>query len=171
MAIEIYKSVKDCPHYQISNFGNVRSFTKKSNGKLLTPTLSKCGYYMVSLYNNGIRNRKKIHRLVAEHFVSGQSRQLEVDHIDGNPLNNKHTNLQWISHKENVQKGRCGETAAKTHSKTYLLEFPNGTSKLITNLTKYAREQGITPDHLNRVARGVRKHYKGIKVTLVGAVV
>lgn len=164
---EVWKPISNYSDYLISNYGRIRSLKRKSKGKILSNNLNKCGYYIINLFNKGKSRTKRIHRLVAEHFVPGQHPNLEVDHIDGNPLNNHYSNLQWITHKENVRKGKCSLVASATHSKTFLLEFPNGDIEVVKNLTRYARDNGITPDHLNRVARGIRKHHKGIKVTLL----
>mgnify|MGYP000949875448 CR=1 FL=1 len=45
-----------------------------------------------------------IHRLVATHFVPvGRPDQIEVNHIDGNKLNNDYRNLEWVNRRENIE--------------------------------------------------------------------
>lgn len=46
-----------------------------------------------------------VHRLIAETFCEESMWQGDnVDHIDGNPSNNKAENLEWVTQKENIQR-------------------------------------------------------------------
>lgn len=48
---------------------------------------------------------KHVHRLVYEAFIGQIPKDMTVDHIDGNKLNNHYLNLQILSRGENSQKG------------------------------------------------------------------
>lgn len=58
-------------------------------------------YLSVKLYFDGMAERFYVHRLVAEEYVYKPVGKEFVNHIDGNKLNNKHSNLEWVTHKEN----------------------------------------------------------------------
>ena len=98
---------KDIPGYEdvykISSFGNVYSY---STERILKPTLKKeKGYLKVGLYHN-YRNRScEIHRMVALTFFGVRPKGFVTDHIDGNKLNNRLDNLQYITSRANVIKG------------------------------------------------------------------
>lgn len=48
--------------------------------------------------------KTKVHRLVAIAFCDGRSEERnEVNHIDYNRTNNYYKNLEWVTHRENVQ--------------------------------------------------------------------
>lgn len=95
---ERYVNVRGNDEYEVSNFGNVRN---KKTGKILSPQLNRQnnGYLRVTL-NNG---RDYVHRIVARSFYDCDLDNYEVNHIDGNKLNNTLGNLEVCSKKENIQ--------------------------------------------------------------------
>ena len=99
-------------YYEISNFGNVKSldreisnkkgsYTKK--GRLLKKSYTSTGYLKVELTKNKKKKSFKVHRLVAQAFIPNPESKPNVNHIDGNPLNNNFKNLEWCTQKENVE--------------------------------------------------------------------
>lgn len=91
--------------YQISNFGNVRSF-KTKKPRILKGRDNSNGYLGVSLYNKDNDKKAKghaLHRLVAIYFIENPENKLEVNHMDGDKSNNCVTNLEWTTRLENVR--------------------------------------------------------------------
>ena len=60
-------------------------------------------YLQVQLNKNGKGVTRTIHRLVAESFIHNPDRKPEVNHKDGNKLNNNTYNLEWVTSSENQQ--------------------------------------------------------------------
>lgn len=90
-------TVKDHPNYEVNNHGEVRN---KRNGRILKPQLNRDGgYQRVNLDGR----HRYIHRLVADAFFAGEHDGIDVNHIDGNRLNNDLTNLEWCTRKENIR--------------------------------------------------------------------
>ena len=64
---------------------------------------NKNGYVYVSLNKNGKSFNKRLHILVAKAFIPNPNNYLQVNHKDGNKLNNKVSNLEWATHKEQTK--------------------------------------------------------------------
>ena len=115
--MEIWKDIEGYENlYQISNLGNVKSLRKNI---LLRPGLVGIGYMAVALCKKGKKVHKKIHRLVAEHFIDNSRKLFCVNHIDGNKLNNNVENLEWCTssynNKEAYRLGLKGSLKGKNN--------------------------------------------------------
>ncbi len=76
------------------------------NGRELKPWthVGRRGFYKrVTLSIEGRKRGYRVHRLVAELFLSNRRDKDEVHHKDGNTFNNSVFNLQWVDRKENEQ--------------------------------------------------------------------
>ncbi len=85
-------------HYSIDEKGNVFSHISK---RYLKPRKDKDGYLYVTLKIDGKYKNKKIHRLVAETFLTNFLNKPCIDHIDRNKNNNHYSNLRFVTPKEN----------------------------------------------------------------------
>lgn len=104
---EIWKDIDGCEGlYQVSNLGRVKRVT---TGRVLKGSKITGGYLGVSLYKNSVMSTKKIHRLVAEAFIPNPESKSQVNHIDENKTNNKVSNLEWMTAKENSNHGTRNE--------------------------------------------------------------
>lgn len=85
--------------YYITSQGDVVN----TKGKTLAYTVNKkTGYKTVSLWKNNLGSSKTIHRLVALTYLTNPNNLPEVNHIDGNKLNNHVDNLEWVTRSENM---------------------------------------------------------------------
>lgn len=106
---EIWKPILGYENlYNISNLGNVFSIQSKRNIK---QTKNSKGYLIVGLCKNKKRKSCLIHRLVAEAFIDNPNKLPEINHKDENPLNNTITNLEWCTHKYNMNYNNLGKRA------------------------------------------------------------
>lgn len=103
--------------YQVSRNGEVRSLDryvpskngsyKFCEGVLRQPDITEQGYAQIGLYDTVGHDRKygkskMIHVLVAEAFIPNPDKKPQVNHKDGNKLNNCVENLEWVTAAENT---------------------------------------------------------------------
>lgn len=101
--VVLWKSIKGYEGlYEISNTGEVKSIFYGKSPRILKKSKTTTGYCKVELYKNKKRKSIKVHRLVAMAFISNIDNKPNINHIDGNPLNNNADNLEWCTQKENV---------------------------------------------------------------------
>lgn len=93
----IYKEYKEFNgYYLIGSNGTINNRTKDLNTYIINS-----GYVAIKLCVGKVRKHKLIHRMVAEMFVPNPENKSEVNHIDGNKLNNNASNLEWVTSSEN----------------------------------------------------------------------
>lgn len=108
MVDEIFVNITGFPKYQVSNYGNIKSF-KGKNERILKPAINGIGYHYVKLYNEDGKSILAIHRLVAKEFIPNPDNLPCVDHIDNNKLNNNVSNLRWCNLQQNQFNRSKGE--------------------------------------------------------------
>lgn len=86
--------------YAVTTDGRV--YSSKSN-RFLTGWVSEAGYHTVGLYavDSDTMTNAPVHRLVAKAFIPNPENKPQVNHKDGNKLNNAVENLEWVSPREN----------------------------------------------------------------------
>lgn len=103
---EIWKDVVGFEgYYQVSNLGRVKRIKggRGSNiGKILQGAPATDGYWRVLLRKNSKSKCVNVHILVAKAFIPNPDNKSEVNHVDGDKLNNSCSNLEWVTHQENM---------------------------------------------------------------------
>lgn len=90
------RQLKDNPNYLVTLDGRVFSLHTMSYLK----NFLKAGDYV---YVKIGKKSHRVHRLVAQTYISNPENKPQVNHIDGNKSNNMLCNLEWMTHSENVQ--------------------------------------------------------------------
>lgn len=93
-------------NYLVSDHGRVMRITPAKGtepGRVLKPGRTKDGYMKVELFDNGSPRSRYVHRLVVEAFIGDIPSGLEVNHISGQKLDNRISNLEVVSHAMNVK--------------------------------------------------------------------
>lgn len=112
---EIWKDIKGYEGiYKVSNFGRIKSLYIVSNlykkkfykERILKPKKGKDNCLRIELWKNKKHKTILVHRLVATTFLENLiDTNMTVNHKDGNRLNNKVDNLEWLSRGDNIRYG------------------------------------------------------------------
>jgi hypothetical protein len=86
--------------YAVTTLGRVWSYRRK---KWLKPFPNSKGYLRVSLLYQGEESNPMLHRLVAEAFIPNIDGKPQVNHINGKKRDNRASNLEWCTARENMQ--------------------------------------------------------------------
>lgn len=135
--------IKDFPNYLISKEGLVFSLV---TNRILKQHVQQTGYYAVSI-KTATNNFQFVHRLLAKTFIPNPDNLPEVNHIDGNKLNNSLDNLEWVTGCNNIRHAfshnLCVNKAAVGYSELDII-----VNRLLTEPTttwsSIARELGIS---------------------------
>lgn len=162
------KLIKDYTAYKITKDGKVLTCFKPKTSKMsdswreLKQVYDKSsGYLLVTLCDGkGRRQNKRVHRLLMETFVPNPNNYPQINHIDGNKLNNNLSNLEWCTASHNskhaVTIGLCDER--RKQQETPVLQLKDNI--LIaehTSLHEAGRTTGIAWQNISKVCRGLRK--------------
>lgn len=163
--------------YAVSNYGRILSNSRRrTKGGLLSPQMSKSGYYMQMLYKNGKAKLHRINRLVAENFIENPNKLSQVNHLDGNKLNNNVKNLEWCTQSENqlhayrlglqkvtekqkqVARKFCIENKSK---KVAQYDTDNNLINKYNSISEASRETGISTACISRACNFIRNKANG----------
>lgn len=98
---EEWRSVAECPFYEVSSLGRVRKMGAKH---VRTLGKHKQGYWLVTLFAaDGRKVARHVHRLVAIAFIPNPLNLPVVNHKDSDTSNARTDNLEWTTQKENIR--------------------------------------------------------------------
>lgn len=154
--------------YKVSDRGNVFSVERlnsqgsKCGGSTLKPSHTR-GYPKVTLYKNGERKHKYVHRLVTEAFIPNPENHTEVNHLDEVKTNNELSNLEWCDARHNSNYGtRIERIVKKTSKKIRAVNVETGEVLTFSSTVEAWREGYSNAD---KACRGV---YSTLNGKLIG---
>ncbi len=177
MAEEIWKAIFGFEGgYEVSDLGRVRSIdramlylrrdqysgkiitvTRQHKGKLLAPSTAPSGHLSVVLGRN---NTRQVHSLVLETFIGPCPEGKEALHGNGNPADNRLSNLRWGTRSENLHDAVAhgakpiGEDAWNAKLKN--ADIPVIRSMFATHsYAEIARQYGVGEATIRQIANGV----------------
>lgn len=120
--VEEFRPIEEFPGYEVGSLGNIKSYLKYPEGRLLSINYNKhVGYNYISLRKpDGDYKTMRLNRIVAKAFVPNPDNLPAVDHINDNSRDDRACNLQWLSNRDNNMKGGRAKRAGKTLQKNQI---------------------------------------------------
>lgn len=170
---------KDIPGYeglyQASSLGRIRSLDREkwngyclylNKGRVMKQSVINSGREVVSLCVNSKVKRMLVYRLVAMAFIPNPNNYPQVNHIDGNPRNNRADNLEWCNQSGN----EIHKLYTLGHTNSSLLYPPKKVIRVqdgtvFRSLSEASRETGIPAPTLyydikNKIADRYGNHWE-----------
>ncbi|NEZ46509.1 hypothetical protein FDF74_04675 [Clostridium niameyense] len=161
--------------YKVSNFGRVKSLKRYKNNhsklqvvdeKIKSTRKDIQGYLLLDLYKDNIGKTFRVHRLVADAFIENSENKESVNHIDGNKENNRVSNLEWATFKEQNEHFYRNNLKSKDSINKAIKAMNKAQSKRVKCLnngiiyesaSEAARVIGVSGSLIMRCCRGERK--------------
>lgn len=160
-------AVKSLPRKIVTSHGVIR----RVFGCILRPYKSRNGYLTVKI-GTSQRDKKHyfIHKMIAKAFIPNPNNKKHINHIDGNKLNNKISNLEWCTLKENIQhafrtgltvsaKGEAAGRAKLSNKQVLEILNSNLTSRQlgkiysVSKTSVWAIKTGLSWNHITKLPR------------------
>ena len=119
-----FTRINSLNNYCINEYGFILNIRTRG---VIIPSVGKKGYLQVCLTN---KNTYSVHRLVALTFIENKENKPEVNHIDGNKLNNHISNLEWNTTQENLEHKRINNLGKTLKAKFSATGINNSQAKL-----------------------------------------
>lgn len=151
--------------YEASADGQVRSY-RRGPVRLLRPRVGDRGYMVLNVIDDhGKRRNIPVHSLVALTFIGPRPAGLEIDHKDFDRLNNAASNLEYVTHLENIRRAyRAGRFVNLRGDSARRLRFEFRTVEQMRRLReggwslgRIAKEFGTTKGYVSELVRRIHR--------------
>lgn len=165
----MFKQIRDYPNYRINVLGEIQTCVERGSNRptdtwrTLKQIYDKsCGYMIVTLCKEGVKKNKRVHRLLCEAFLPNPDNKAQINHIDGNKLNNSLNNLEWNTPKENAQHavrtGLCDNRRKDQEVAVLQYDLEGNYLAEYASIHQASRDTGVAYQNIYKVCQGLRNH-------------
>ena len=178
---EVWRNIKGYD-YQVSNYGRVRKCDRVRHsrnhktfmvcsGPIIRQHQNGRGYLKVHLHRGHERKSICVHRLVAHAFVSGYVPGLVVNHLNEIKTDNRSSNLEWCTSRENINYGTARKRIVKALTNNPKISKPveafcKDTGALVTTFPS----QRETARQLRRALSTIQRCINNPQKTIMGLI-
>lgn len=150
--MEIWKRIEGGKNAYVSDKGHVMQ-----DGKIKEPHYDTEGYQRVSVRGVG---RDRVHKFVAKEFVPNPDNKPMVDHQNNRKDDNRASNLQWVTAKENAVKAGKDGLCSGDHRRKRIAGIKMGGDhkvvRMFRNQKEAERETGVSSKDINKCLQNKR---------------
>lgn len=120
------KRIKGYEDYGVTSDGRIISYKYGQPREMKTWEHKKTGYVYANLSKDGVMKHFPLHKIVAEAFVPNPHNYSEVDHLNSKRNDNHATNLEWVTHHENLLRSFKTHSPVRNHHNCKLIQISTG---------------------------------------------
>lgn len=149
--------------YAVSNYGRIKCLSNSATRKekILKPQIQRDGYKRVTLCKKGQKKRVPIHRLVAIAFIPNPLDKEQVNHENGNKLDNNAKNLSWMTRKENIAHAYATGLIKKNNKPVVAINLDTNERLEFKSQTEASRKLGVYMKNISHALKGRTTHVSG----------
>lgn len=139
-------------YFEASNMGRIKNAW---TGKVLKQGTNKKGYKTVCMYVLGEKYTREVHRLVADAFIEGDHKGMDVHHKDADKTNNRLSNLEYCTRKENIRHAiEDGVMKPNGFGNKSIKVKCNENGKIYNSINECSRDIGVHTTDIGRYLTG-----------------
>ena len=165
---EIWKAIPGFEGiYEASNMGRIKSLNYRNSKKeqILKPMWRRCDNYLrICLCKGGTRTYKYVHQVIAMTFLKNPYGFTEINHISTNVRDNRVSNLEYCTHKQNTNHWL---TRLHRSKKIYCYNSNGDLEYTYSSVQSCAKVFNTKPSYISYCARKGKK-YKGYTLSYTG---
>lgn len=155
--MEIWKKIERYPGYEVSNLGKIKSYKQSQEGRILQGKMVR-GYIGIDFRVDGKTIQDLLHRVVLSTFNPIEGWQdMTVNHINGDILDNRLENLEWMTQSDNTKHARRVLKNGNGIKQVHII-FLDGTEKYFEAGTDAANYIGVARSTVSKWAKGQRNY-------------